>query len=187
MKIIEFNNNYPKLQNQSQATLISVTRQRICDLPHELVKYDTLRSDGTYYNFTPGENILCLVFFGTNLFTTIRKDNTHNAHYLNEVGENFNIEIKEMSNSFEMEYLGSYASPFVGRHEAYKSKDGKTAFFSNEEFARFVQWQEKMILKSISDDQLYNSFISIVDEMNARKTTELKESLSLISEVSDAG
>ena len=102
IKSIEFNNNYPKLHNQTAAELLLVINDvsgamlnTICE---HLTKYDTLRGDGKYYHIENDQVFMILVFLGDKgiPFTSIRKMSQENIDkYCDSVGEVFLIDVKE--------------------------------------------------------------------------------------------
>lgn len=102
LKIIKFNNDYPKLASQKTARLINVWQGMLKDFPCELLKYDSLKSDGSYFSFKDYEKsyVYCLLFVGDKniLFTTFRKVNIPNMHYESEEGELFKIYISNDNN-----------------------------------------------------------------------------------------
>lgn len=97
MKTIKFNDNYPKLHGAKEAVLVGVEQTYLSSIPDALLAYDTTRSDGTAFGFSGNSGdlkILVLLFVsGDMLFTTIRKNNADNAHYMQEIGEKFEIEV----------------------------------------------------------------------------------------------
>ncbi len=99
---IKFSSDYPKLHGQTTAELLAVKPIRIDkDTPKELLEYDTMKADGTYYKLRTGDYIQ-LIFLG-NLgipFCTIRSKRNRfaqdkEAYYKQFVGKFFEI-IKEM-------------------------------------------------------------------------------------------
>lgn len=97
MKKLLFADNMPKLCDQNTATLVYWTAMAGCQLKQhqDFWLYDTLKSDGTFYKLNKDGRYLVLFFVGDKgiLFSTIRKLNDENRHYLEEVGEVFNIEV----------------------------------------------------------------------------------------------
>lgn len=97
---IKFSGMYPKLHNQISAELVAVRDIRIDkNTPQALLEYDTLKSDGSYYNLRTG-NYIQLVFVG-NLgipFCTIRTKTTpwgsdKKEYYEKYIGSVFEITI----------------------------------------------------------------------------------------------
>lgn len=99
MKEIKFNDNYPKLHGQTAATLIAVSRIKIdTEKDKELLKYDTKKSDGTYYEIKDGLYIQ-LVFLGDKAipFCTLRSAlPAHKVEqYKAQIGKPFKIVIEK--------------------------------------------------------------------------------------------
>lgn len=102
LKKISFDNNYPKLHNQTAAELLLVINDvsgamlnTVCE---RVTKYDTLRGDGKYYHIENDQVFMILVFLGDKgiPFTSIRKMNQENIDkYCDSVGEVFLIDVKE--------------------------------------------------------------------------------------------
>lgn len=99
MKTIKFSSDYPKLWGQTSAELIDVRYIKIdSHTPEALLNYDTTKADGSRFPLKPG-NYIQLVFVGNlNIpFCTIRAAYPHSktVYYLESIGEQFQIEIKE--------------------------------------------------------------------------------------------
>lgn len=100
-KKISFDENYPKLHNQTVAKLLlTVTNVSGQLLKRGTLKYvtefDTLRSDGRHYHIDEKKEYMILLFLGNKriLFTSIRAQNNENTEkYCNSVGECFSISI----------------------------------------------------------------------------------------------
>ena len=97
MQIIKFTDNMPKLHNQQTAKLIYWSALRGYQLKQypDFWKFDTLKSDNTYYKLRLEENYLVLFFVGDKgiMFSTIRKLNSENRHYISDIGKEFKIEV----------------------------------------------------------------------------------------------
>ncbi len=97
IKTIKFADNMPKLHGQTSATLVYWSALAGCQLAKHpaLWDYDTKKSDGTIYKLNPYGRYLLLFFVGDKgiMFSTIRKLNEENKHYMSEVNERFTIEI----------------------------------------------------------------------------------------------
>lgn len=98
MKTIKFSGDYPKLHGQKSATLVAVAKIKIDkNTPHELLEYDTKKSDGTYYELKTG-NYMQLIFLGDKAipFCTIRSAYPQHKveYYKNSIGQKFNIAIE---------------------------------------------------------------------------------------------
>ncbi len=96
-----FDCNYNKLQGQKTATLVAmfpdVTGEQLTAHLPLLVEYDCRRPDGSFKPINNG-NYLLLFFVGEKgaLFSTLRKATNENYwHYKNNIGETFDIVIKE--------------------------------------------------------------------------------------------
>lgn len=99
---IKFNNAYPKLHGQKTAKLLMC----LSDIPekllrtkyNDLLEYDTLRNDGSFYrSWYAGQKFLLLLFLGDKgiLFTTLRADNDENRNkYAGLIGAEFEIIIE---------------------------------------------------------------------------------------------
>ena len=98
MQILKFTDNMPKLHGQTTAKLVHWDALRGYQLKHcqDLWKYDTLKSDGTYYKLKLDENYLLLFFVGDKgvMFSSIRRLNSENRHYITDIGQDFRIEIE---------------------------------------------------------------------------------------------
>lgn len=101
MKIICFDNNYPKLNNQKHARLVFVIQGLLGEMLlknfPDLTYYDTLRDDGVYYDIKNDESYMLLFFIGEKgiMFSTLRKQNEENAIlYAESIGENYKIKIE---------------------------------------------------------------------------------------------
>lgn len=96
-KIIKFASNMPKLHGQTSATLVFWSALAGCQLAKHpaLWNYDTKKPDGTIYRLNPYGRYLLLFFVGDKgiMFSTIRKLNEDNKHYMQEVNEQFRIEV----------------------------------------------------------------------------------------------
>jgi len=99
---ILFDNNYPKLHNQTAARLVFVLE----DIPgkllltkyHGFMCYDCMRDDGLLYNINPDETYMLLLFVGNEniMFSTFRKQNKENVElYAESVGDVFILKIRE--------------------------------------------------------------------------------------------
>lgn len=97
MEKIQFADNMPKLHGQKKATLVYWSALFGFQLEQHpsLWKYDTLKSDGSYYKLNPQEKYFLLFFVGDKgiMFSTIRKLNDSNKHYMSEVNKEFEIEV----------------------------------------------------------------------------------------------
>lgn len=97
MQTLQFTDNMPKLNNQKTVKLVYWSALRGYQLKQypDLWKYDTLKSDGTCYKLKLDENYLVLFFVGDKgiMFSTIRKLNSKNRHYITDIGKNFKIEV----------------------------------------------------------------------------------------------
>lgn len=97
MKILKFTDNMPKLHVQTSAKLVYWSALRGYQLKHylDLWKYDTLKSDGSLYKLKLDENYLVLFFVGDKgiMFSSIRKLNSENRHFITDMGKDFQIEI----------------------------------------------------------------------------------------------
>jgi len=96
---IRFSGEYVKLHGQRKARLLDVMPMEIGEynLHTELVKYDTIRTDGSRYNLTDGSYIL-LLFYGDKgfMFTTIRRGTYEKMLYYEErIGQEFDVVIEE--------------------------------------------------------------------------------------------
>ena len=101
IQTISFNNNQPKLHGQEYATLLAVFNDVPGELLHskmpELIKYDTIRDDGKFYQLDPCGKYMILLFKGDLgiLFSSIRKSNDENiSKYNDSIGEVFYLDIK---------------------------------------------------------------------------------------------
>ena len=97
MNKIRFLGEYVKLNGQRKAKLLDVLSVHIneSECHSELLKYDTLRTDGSRYNITDGSYLL-LFFLGDKgmLFTTIRRWTYEQMLYYKErIGKMFDIVI----------------------------------------------------------------------------------------------
>lgn len=75
MEMIIFEGEYPKLHNQNTAKLVAAEKITINQSKHhELLEYDTKRTDGTYYKIDDGDYIQ-LIFIGDKYipFCTLRR------------------------------------------------------------------------------------------------------------------
>lgn len=99
-KVIRFADNMPKLHGQQTATLVYWSALAGCQLAKHswLWHYDTLKSDGSNYKLNPDGRYFLLFFVGNKgiMFSTIRKLNEENMHYMNEVNEIFRIEVENV-------------------------------------------------------------------------------------------
>lgn len=97
MQTLLFTDNMPKLHGQTTATLVYWSAMRGYQLKQypDLWKYDTLKSDGSLYKLKLDENYLVLFLVGEKgiMFSTIRKLNSENRHYITDIGEVFKIEV----------------------------------------------------------------------------------------------
>lgn len=98
MKVLKFADNMPKLHGQTTAKLVYWSALAGCQLAQhpELWQYDTLKSDGTTYKLNPNGRYFLLFFVGNKgiMFSTIRKLNDDNKHYMSEVNQEFRIEVE---------------------------------------------------------------------------------------------
>ena len=98
MNIIFFDDNYPKLHNQTTAKLVAIESIKINNDKHkELWQYDTKKSDGSYYPIN-NEQYLQLIFIGDKHipFCTLRKFSGYSLNYYkNKINEEFKIAIKK--------------------------------------------------------------------------------------------
>ena len=91
MAKITFSHNYPKLWNQTTARLLKVSRMLRKNLHDDLIEYDTLTSDGKYYELPKGD-LIQLVFLGNKEipFCTIRPYTPEKfEYYRGKVGAGF--------------------------------------------------------------------------------------------------
>lgn len=96
MKEIKFSKEYPKLWNQTEATLIMV---RILEAENikcnrDLIEYDTKDNKGEYYELPNKGRLLQLIFIGDRdiPFCTLRRSTpTKEAYYTNSIGHEFLI------------------------------------------------------------------------------------------------
>ena len=101
MNIIFFDDNYPKLHNQTTAKLVAIETIRINNEKHkELLEYDTIKSDGSYYPIDTNNNnqYIQLVFIGNKHipFCTLRKFGGYNwSYYKTKINDLFKIVIKK--------------------------------------------------------------------------------------------
>lgn len=100
-KFIRFDNNYPKLHNQTEARLLMVIQdisgEMLLNNFPDLTSWDSLRDDGRYYNIAPEKDYMLLLFVGDKniMFSTLRKQNEENAIlYAESVGDVFKIAIE---------------------------------------------------------------------------------------------
>lgn len=97
MQILPFKDNMPKLNNQQHAKLVYWSALRGYQLKRypDFWCYDTLKSDGTFCKLNLDENYLVLFFVGDKgiMFSTIRKLNSENRHYISDIGKEFEIGI----------------------------------------------------------------------------------------------
>lgn len=97
MQKLKFADNMPKLHGQTKATLVYWTALFGFQLEQHpsLWQYDTLKSDGTYYKLNPQGKYFLLFFVGEKgiMFSTIRKLNDENKHYMTDVNKEFEIEV----------------------------------------------------------------------------------------------
>lgn len=96
-KVLKFADNMPKLHGQTEATLVYWSALAGCQLAAHpaLWEYDTKKSDGTIYKLNPDGRYFLLFFVGDKgiMFSTIRKLNEENKHYMQEVNQKFRIEV----------------------------------------------------------------------------------------------
>ena len=96
-KVIKFADNMPKLHGQTEATLVYWSALAGCQLAEHpaLWNYDTKKSDGSIYKLNPDGRYLLLFLVGDKgiMFSTIRKLNDENKHYMLEVNQKFRIEV----------------------------------------------------------------------------------------------
>lgn len=98
-KKISFDDNYPKLHNQTVAKLLltftNVSGQILKNGTFKYItEFDTLRSDGRHYHIDEKKEYMVLLFLGNKriLFTSIREQNQENTEkYCSSVGECFSI------------------------------------------------------------------------------------------------
>ena len=103
MQTIKFNDNYPKLHNQTTAKLVAMFDNVSANILFrqfpDLLKFDTKKQDGSYFEIEPRNSFLLLLFVGNKniMFSTLRKSNDENFWlYKNSIGEEFNIVIEEV-------------------------------------------------------------------------------------------
>jgi hypothetical protein len=97
MKTIKFSHDYPKLHGQTEAKLlnVSIVLNSQLQISPDLVKYDTLKSDGKYYKLDKCDYYMLLFLGNKNIpFTTFRKLVLQNDFYCKAVGETFRIEVE---------------------------------------------------------------------------------------------
>lgn len=98
MNIIFFDDNYLKLHNQTTAKLVAIESIKINNDKHkELLQYDTIKSDGSYYPIN-NELYIQLIFIGDKHipFCTLRKFGGYKwSYYKTKINEEFKIVIKK--------------------------------------------------------------------------------------------
>ena len=96
-KILKFADNMPKLHGQTRATLVYWTALAGCQLKNHsaLCDYDFEKSDSRRYKLNDYGRYFLLFFVGDKgiMFSTIRKLNDENRHYMKEVNQEFRIEV----------------------------------------------------------------------------------------------
>ena len=96
-KVLKFADNMPKLHGQTEATLVYWSALAGCQLAEHpaLWNYDTRKSDGSIYKLNPDGRYLLLFLVGDKgiMFSTLRKLNDENKHYMQEVNQKFRIEV----------------------------------------------------------------------------------------------
>lgn len=96
MSEIKFSVDYPKLHGQKTATLLHVDSFPVKQLHADMVKLDTDKGDGTFYQLHNG-TALVLVFLGDKLipFTTIRSYGANKLMKFEKlIGQKFDIVIE---------------------------------------------------------------------------------------------
>ena len=96
-KVLKFTDNMPKLHGQTTATLVYWSAMAGCQFAEHksFWNYDTQKSNGSTYKLNPDGRYLILFFVGDKgiMFSTIRKFNDENRHYIEEVNQQFRIEV----------------------------------------------------------------------------------------------
>lgn len=95
MERIKFLGNYVKLHNQTSATLLQVNFVDIREVSKELIEYDTLKTDGSRYEFIDNYYIQ-LIFLGNFgiPFSTLRSMNYEKMkYYVSNLNKEFKIEV----------------------------------------------------------------------------------------------
>ena len=101
MREIGFSYDYPKLQGQTEATLLAMFPLKLTKESRypELLKYDTLQPDGDAYPLRNGEYVVLLFLGNKDIpFTTIRSrigmyGLNKEEYYGKHIGERFRIRI----------------------------------------------------------------------------------------------
>ena len=97
--MIIFNDNYPKLYNQTSAKLVAVEFITINKERHqELLEYDTIKSDGTYCPIENGEYVQLILLGDKHIpFCTLRRlDRNYKLQYYKSlIGSQIKIVIKK--------------------------------------------------------------------------------------------
>lgn len=99
---IKFSHDYPKLHNQTSATLLDVILRDRSELTKNFIEYDTVYAGG-HFPLPPGR-YLVLLFLGNDLipFTTVRPFTQEKFLYYNRwVGDVFDIIIESTKNKNE--------------------------------------------------------------------------------------
>jgi hypothetical protein len=98
MKSIKFEKNYPKLQGLKKVKLLAIFKSSLWSLGTTFLCYDTLQSDGQYYQFKglqDTDSVLVLVFGDPETyktFLTVRRMTPQKYdYYNNSIGEWFGI------------------------------------------------------------------------------------------------
>lgn len=92
---IKFSHDYPKLWGQKWAQLLAVRIIDAASVGPDLVDYDTITSNGEYYELPKTGKLIQLVFLGDKgiPFCTLRRYTPEKLHYyVNAVSKGFNIE-----------------------------------------------------------------------------------------------
>lgn len=94
-KVIKFEDNFPKLCNQSSATLVYIGFSMVDEKHYgALIEYDTKKHNGEYYKLDRKKNYFVLFFVGDKgiMFSSLRKNTTENFRYY-KLGEKYRIEV----------------------------------------------------------------------------------------------
>ncbi len=101
LKEVKFNNNFPKLHNQTTARLVMVIQMisgyMLLNQFPDFTAWDTKIKDVLYYDIKPEENYMLILFVGNKniMFSILRKQNKENVELFAEsVGELFKITIE---------------------------------------------------------------------------------------------
>lgn len=105
---IKFSHVYPKLHEQTSATLLDIILRDRSELHKNFIEYDTVYAGG-HFPLPPGRYMV-LLFLGNNLipFTTVRPFTQEKFLYYNRsIGEIFDIIINPVENSKNEPQAGS--------------------------------------------------------------------------------